>query len=223
LTPMPQADKIFGTIGPQLSTEGPSPMWPVKLNCADQNERPRSERIAERMLRSRTIMISSGIDEETVEDVIRNIVLMEQDSATEPVTVYINTPGGAADCGLAIHDLFQFARVPITAVVTGLCASAGIVVFLGADKGRRFSLPNSRFMIHEPRYLSASYGQASDLAITAKELLKMKERFNAIVAEATGKTIDSVGNQTKRDFWLSSEEAKDYGLVTTIINSRDEL
>lgn len=168
-------------------------------------------------------MISSSIDEETVEDLIRNLVLMEQDSVTEPITVYINTPGGAADCGLAIHDLLQFTKAPVRAVVTGLCASAGIVVFLGADKERRLSLPNSRFMIHEPRYLSASYGQASDLAITAKELLKMKERFNAIVAEATGKTLHEVGNQTRRDFWLSADEAKDYGLVSRIIHSRDEI
>jgi len=108
-------------------------------------------------------------------------------------------------------------------VVTGLCASAGIIVFLGADDGRRFSLPNARFMIHEPRYLSASYGQASDLAITAKELLKMKERFNAIVAEATGKTVEQLSGDTKRDFWLSADEAKNYGLVSKIIHSRDEL
>lgn len=168
-------------------------------------------------------MISASIDEETVEDVIRNLVLMEQDSETQPVTVYINTPGGAADSGLAVYDLFRFAKVPVTTVVTGLCASAGIIVFLGADDGRRFSLPNARFMIHEPRYLSASYGQASDLAITAKELLKMKERFNAIVAEATGKTVEQLSGDTKRDFWLSADEAKNYGLVSKIIHSRDEL
>jgi ATP-dependent Clp protease protease subunit len=168
-------------------------------------------------------MISSSIDEETVADVIRNLVLMEQESETKPITVYINTPGGAADCGLAVHDLFQFTKAPITAVVTGLCASAGIVVFLGADKERRLSLPNSRFMIHEPRYLSASYGQASDLAITAKELLKMKDRFNSIVAEATGKTVEQIAGDTKRDFWLSADEAKDYGLVSRIIRSRSEI
>jgi ATP-dependent Clp protease protease subunit len=198
-------------------------MWPVRLHAAEANSQGSSERIAERLLRSRTIMISSGIEEETVENVIRDLVLMEQDNATEPVTVYINTPGGAADCGLAIYDLFRFTRLPVTAVVTGLCASAGVIVFLGAREGRRMALPNARFMIHEPRFLSASYGQASDLAITAKELLKMKEHFNTIVAEATGKTVDRVTKDTRRDFWLSAEEAKDYGLISRVIHSRDEL
>ena len=96
-------------------------------------------------------------------------------------------------------------------------------MFLGAAPDRRLALPNARFMIHEPRFLSASYGQASDLAITAKELLKMKDRYNVIIAEATGKTPEQVGTDTRRDFWLSADEAKDYGLVTKIVHSRDEL
>ena len=107
--------------------------------------------------------------------------------------------------------------------VTGLCASAGVIVFLGAPEGRRLALPNARFMLHEPRFLSASYGQASDLAITAKELLKMKERFNVIVSEATGKSPDQVTKDTRRDFWLSADEAKDYGLGSRIVHSRGEL
>lgn len=198
-------------------------MWPVRLDDAEANNHGPSGRIAERLLKSRTILISSGIEEETVENVIRNLVLMEQDSDTEPVTVYVNTPGGAADCGLAIYDLFRFTKAPVTTVVTGLCASAGVIVFLGAPEGRRLALPNARFMLHEPRFLSASYGQASDLAITAKELLKMKERFNVIVSEATGKSPDQVTKDTRRDFWLSADEAKDYGLVSRIVHSRDEL
>jgi ATP-dependent Clp protease protease subunit len=198
-------------------------MWLIADDEEERRERPASDRIAERLLKSRTILVSASIDEDTVEDVIRNLVLMEQDSATEPITVYLNTPGGAADCGLAIYDLLRFMKPPVTAVVTGLCASAGVIVFLGAAKDRRLALPNARFMIHEPRFLSASYGQASDLAITAKELLKMKDRYNVIIAEATGKTAEQVGTDTRRDFWLSADEAKDYGLVTKIVHSRDEL
>ena len=121
-------------------------MWPVAGNAVEQEQGRPSERIAERMLKSRTILMSASIDEETVEDVIRNLVLMEQDSETKPITLYLNTPGGAADCGLAIYDLLRFMRPPVTTVVTGLCASAGVIVFLGAAKDRRLALPNSRFM-----------------------------------------------------------------------------
>lgn len=198
-------------------------MEPVKANCPENEERGIPARITERLLKSRTILISSGIDEETVEDVIRNLVLMEQDSETEPVTLYINSPGGAADCGFAIYDILRFMKPPVTALVTGLCASAGVIIFLGAAPDQRLALPNSRFMLHEPRFLSAAYGQASDLAITAKELLKMKDRYNAIVAEATAKPLEQVSKDAQRDFWLSAEEAKAYGLVTRIVKSRDEV
>jgi ATP-dependent Clp protease protease subunit len=198
-------------------------MEPVKANGPEEKERGASVRLAERLLKSRTVLISSGIDEETVEEVIRDLVLMEQDSKTEPITVYINTPGGAADCGFAIYDVLRFMRPPVTAIVTGLCASAGVIVFLGAPAGRRLALPNSRFMLHEPRFLSAAYGEASDLAITAKELLKMKDRYNTIVAEASGKSLEQVSKDTQRDFWLSADEAKAYGLVTRIVKSRDEV
>jgi ATP-dependent Clp protease protease subunit len=198
-------------------------MEPVKANGPEKEERSVSRRLAERLLKSRTILISSGIDEDTVEDVIRNLVLMEQDSETEPITVYINSPGGAADCGFAVYDILRFMRPPVTAIVTGLCASAGVIIFLGAAPGRRLALPNSRFMLHEPRFLSAAYGEASDLAITAKELLKMKDRYNTIVAEASGKSLEQVSKDTQRDFWLSAEEAKAYGLITRIVKSRDEV
>jgi len=205
------------------SMEDTSSMGPVMLNEDERERRGVPERIAERLLKSRTILISSSIDEETVEDVIRNLVLMEQESETEPITVYINSPGGAADCGFAIYDVLRFMRPPVTTLVTGLCASAGVIIFLGAKPERRLALPNSRFMLHEPRFLSASYGQASDLAITAKELLKMKDRYNAIVAEATGKPLEQVSKDAQRDFWLSAEEAKNYGLVAKIVHTRDEI
>jgi ATP-dependent Clp protease protease subunit len=198
-------------------------MWPVGGDSVEQEQGRPSERIAERLLKSRTVLLSASIDEETVEHVIRNLVLMEQDSETEPITLYVNTPGGAADCGLAVYDVLRFMRPPVTTVVTGLCASAGVIVFLGAAKDRRLALPNARFMIHEPRFLSASYGQASDLAITARELLKMKDRYNKIVADATDKTVEQVAKDTRRDFWLSADEAKDYGLVARIVHSRREL
>jgi len=198
-------------------------MDPIRLDCANGEGRPESPRITERLLKSRTILISSGIDEETVEDVIRDLVLMEQDSETEPITVYLKSPGGAADCGFAVYDVLRFTKAPVTTLVTGLCASAGVIIFLGGAPERRLALPNSRFMLHEPRFLSASYGQASDLAITARELLKMKDRYNTIVAEATSKTLEKVSKDAQRDFWLSADEAKDYGLVSRIVTSRDEI
>lgn len=189
----------------------------------EKKEEKPEEKILERLLRSRTILISSAIDEMTVDKVIKNLVLMEEDDPDKPISVYINSPGGGADSGFAIYDMLRFVRPKVRTICTGICASSGVIIFLGGDKGMRLSLPNSRFLIHEPRVLSAAYGLAADLAITAKELLKIKDRFNAIVAEATGKEAEAIAKDVKRDFWLSAEEAMKYGLVDRIVTTREEI
>ena len=148
---------------------------------------------------------------------------MEQEDAEKPIDVYINSPGGGADSGFAIYDMFRFIKPPVRTIVSGICASAAVIIFLGGKPGSRFSLPNSRFMLHEPRYLSTAYGQASDLAIVAKELLRMKDRYNRIVAEATGKPLDKITDDSKRDFWLDSQEALEYGLVNKIIARNSDI
>jgi ATP-dependent Clp protease, protease subunit len=180
-------------------------------------------RMVERLIQNRTVLISTEINDEVVDRIFKNLILMEQEDASKPIDVYINSPGGGADSGFAIYDMFRFIKPPVRTIVSGICASAAVIIFLGGRPGSRYSLPNSRFMLHEPRYLSTAYGQASDLAIVAKELLRMKDRYNKIVADATGKPLDKITDDSKRDFWLDSQEALDYGLVNKIIAKNDEI
>jgi len=179
------------------------------------------EKLLDRLIRKRVVLISRPITEATAERVIASLILMEEEDPEEPVTVFINSPGGAADSGFAIYDVLRFIRPQVTTVCSGLCASAAIIVFLAAEKGQRFSLPNSRFLLHQP--FTSAWGQATDLQITAKEVLKLKDRFNSIVAEATGKRVEQIAQDANRDFWLSAKEAFEYQLVDKIITSRREI
>ncbi len=188
----------------------------------EEEQRERIEdKLVERLIRKRTVLISRAINEATAERVIASLILMEEEDPAKPITVYINSPGGAADSGFAIYDVLRFARPQVRTVCSGLCASAAIVVFLAGDKGQRYSLPNSRFLLHQP--FTSAWGQASDLQITAKQILKLKDRFNSIVAEATGKSVEQISEDANRDFWLSAQEALDYRIVDKIITSREEI
>ena len=179
------------------------------------------EKLLERLIRKRTVLISRAINEVTAERVIASLILMEEEDPDKPITVYINSPGGAADSGFAIYDVLRFVRPQVRTVCSGLCASAAIIVFLAADEGQRYSLPNSRFLLHQP--FTSAWGQASDLQITAKQILKLKDRFNTIVGEATGKSVEQISEDANRDFWLSAKEALEYRIVDKIISSRVEI
>src|SRR5690606_31316558 len=132
-----------------------------------------------------------------------------------------NSPGGEADAGFGMYDMIRFVSCPVRTLVAGLCASAGVMVFLAGDRGQRFSLPNSRFLLHQPS--SQSWGQASDLEIAAREILRLRDQYNRIVAEETGRTVEKVTEDADRDFWMSAKDAAEYGLVTRVVNSRAEL
>jgi ATP-dependent Clp protease protease subunit len=146
---------------------------------------------------------------------------MEQKDSKKPITVIINSPGGSADAGFAIYDMLRFIKPPVTTVVNGLCASAGILIHLAADKKRRFCMPESRFMIHQPSTMGR--GTASDLDITAREILKLRDRYNKIIAETTGKPEAQMLEDARRDFWLDAGKALEYGLVHKVVKSRDDL
>ena len=148
-------------------------------------------------------------------------VAMEAKDPAAPITVFINSPGGSADAGFAIYDMLRFVAPPIRTVVNGLSASAGILIHLAGDAGERYCLPESRFMIHQPS--TGGRGQASDLDITAREILKLRDRYNRIIAEACGKTADEVTEASRRDFWLDADQALEYNLVNKVISSRKEL
>jgi ATP-dependent Clp protease protease subunit len=173
------------------------------------------------LLDARTLLISGPVDDKMLKEATIRCLAMEQADSTKPITVFINSPGGSADAGFAIYDLLRFIAPPVTTVVNGLCASAGILIHLAADKKRRFCMSESRFMIHQPSTMGR--GTASDLDITAKEILKLRDRYNRIIAETCSKTLEQVTESARRDFWLDAGQALEYGLVAKVVKRRDEL
>jgi ATP-dependent Clp protease protease subunit len=173
------------------------------------------------LFESRTLLISGPVDDKMLRDATVRVLAMEQKDQKKPITVFINSPGGSADAGFAIYDLLRFIKPPVNTVVNGLCASAGILIHLAADKKRRFCLHESRFMIHQPSTMGR--GTASDLDITAKEILKLRDRYNRIIADACNKKPEDVTEAARRDFWLDAGQALEYGLVCKVLKKRDEL
>ena len=174
----------------------------------------------EKMLKTRTILLSGEIDKPLAERVIRQLLLLE-DMNDEPVKVFIDSPGGDADAGFAILDMMRFVKPPVFTIGMGLVASAGALILLAAPKERRLGLPNSHYLIHQP--LSGMRGVATDIEIHANEMERMHARINALISEETGKSLKQVMKDTDRDFWMNSEEAQSYGLLSRIVVNRDEL
>ncbi len=181
----------------------------------------KGSRLEERLLDARTLILADEVSDALYRRVATMLTLLERKDRKAPITIYINSPGGSADSGFAIYDLFRFSPCPITTVANGVVASAAVLIYLGAPQGRRVSLPNARFLLHQPS--TATRGQASDIDITAREISKLRHRYNEVVAEATGKTVAAVEKDSDRDFWLSAQEAVDYKLVNRVLTSRAQL
>lgn len=173
------------------------------------------------LLEARVLMVTGPVSDRMAQSVATRALVLEQLDPQRPITVMINSPGGSADSGFAIYDVLRFVSPPIVTVVNGLCASAAILIGLAAEKNRRFTMPGSRFLIHQPS--TGAQGSASDLDITAREILKMRERYNRIIAERTGQDAEKVLEDARRDFWLSAEESVKYGLVAKIVRKRSEI
>jgi ATP-dependent Clp protease protease subunit len=178
-------------------------------------------RLVERFLKTRTTLISETITDAVARRVYQNLLLLENDNPDAPITVIVNSPGGEADSGFGILDMMRFIKCPVRTLVAGLCASAAVLVAAAADKENRFSLPNSRFLLHQP--MAVSFGQASDLEIASTEILRLRDRYNQIIAGCTGKDLDQVAQDSDRDFWMNASQAQEYGLVSRIVSSRKEL
>lgn len=175
----------------------------------------------DRLLEARTLIIADEVNDTLYRRVATMLTLLERKDRKAPITAYVNSPGGSADSGFAIFDLFRFSPCPITTVANGVVASSAVLIFLGAPQGRRVSLPNARFLLHQPS--TAARGQASDIDITAKEISKLRRRYNEIISEATGKSLEVVEKDSDRDFWLTAQEAVDYKLVNRILTARSQL
>ena len=190
-------------------------------DCENKEEDEKKGAVDQEMLKTRSIMICEEVSEELAKKVYAQLLLLNQRSEEDPIYIYINSPGGDADSGFGIYDMMRYIEAPVITVVCGLCASAAVTIFLGADKGLNYSTPNSRFLLHQPS--TGVQGSASDMEITANEINKTRERYNAVVAEVTGKDMDTLRKDADRDFWMSPEEALAYGLVNKIIVKKSEL
>jgi ATP-dependent Clp protease, protease subunit len=179
------------------------------------------EKLQEKLLKTRTILISEPVSDELARKVYQQLLILEADSKEKPITVIINSPGGEADSGFGIYDMLRFIETPIRTLVAGLCASAAVIIFLGGDDGQRFTLPNARFLLHQPS--SQSMGQASDLQIASDEIVRLRKRYNSIVAEVTGRSIERIDQDADRDFWMTAAEALEYKLVSRVVTKRSEM
>jgi ATP-dependent Clp protease, protease subunit len=190
-------------------------------NPQEQENTPRpDEAVFQRMLKSRTVIVSGEINKQLAEKVVRQLILLEEESS-DTVRMYIDSPGGDADAGYAIFDMVRFVKAPVLMVGMGLVASAAALILLASPRERRVGLPNSHYLIHQP--MSGSRGVATEIEIHAREIEKLRARINSLIAEETGQPLDKVQKDTDRDYWMNAEEAVAYGLISRTVRSRGEL
>lgn len=174
--------------------------------------------IYSRLLKERVIFLVGQVEDYMANLVVAQLLFLESENPEKDISIYINSPGGAVTAGMAIYDTMQFIQPEVSTLCIGQACSMGALLMTGGAAGKRYALPNSRFMIHQP--LGGFQGQATDIDIHAKEILKVKQRLNQIMADHTGKPIDEVQKDTERDNFMSSSEATDYGLIDQVIDRR---
>jgi ATP-dependent Clp protease protease subunit len=177
--------------------------------------------IYSRLLKDRIIFLGTAMNDEIANLIIAQLLFLESEEPDKDINFYINSPGGLVTAGLAVYDTMQYIKPDITTVCVGQAASMGAVLLAAGSKGKRYSLPNSRILIHQP--MGGFQGQASDIEIQAKEILRMKDRLNQILVEHTGREFESIQKDTDRDFFMSGAEAKKYGIIDHVIANRDDL
>tara|TARA_Y100000739_G_C20594366_1_gene459551 strand:- start:138 stop:716 length:579 start_codon:yes stop_codon:yes gene_type:complete len=192
------------------------------MSVEKNNEETGSDFITSKLLKSRSVVISQQVDSKLSEKILNQIVLLEQEGGELPITVFINSPGGEIFSGFAIFDMLKFVSCPVTTIVTGFAASMGSVLSLAADKGRRFAMPQSKIMIHQP-LLMGYQGRASECEIQAREILKTRDHLVSLYSDQTGKSHDDIKKALDRDNWFTAKEALDYGLLDKVVHSRSEL
>ena len=177
--------------------------------------------IYSRLLKDRIIFLGSAISDEIANLLIAQLLFLESEDPEKDINFYINSPGGVVTAGLAVYDTMQYIKPDVATVCIGQAASMGAILLAAGAKGKRFSLPNARILIHQP--LGGSQGQASDIAIQAKEILRVKDNLNRILVNHTGQDLNKIEVDTDRDFFMSGEEAKKYGLIDKVMASRSDL
>ena len=176
--------------------------------------------IYSRLLKDRIVFIGTPVDDNVANLIIAQLLYLQSEDPAKDINLYVNSPGGSVTAGLAIYDTMQFVKCDVTTYCVGQAASMGAVLLAAGTKGKRFALPNARILIHQP--WGGVQGQASDISIQAREILRLRDRLNEIFALHTGKPIDVIAKDTDRDFFMSAQESKDYGLVDNVVTSRME-
>ncbi|EOH92505.1 ATP-dependent Clp protease proteolytic subunit [Enterococcus quebecensis] len=194
------------------------------MNYLDENEETEEKQqpnaFMKKLFEERTILIYGEINQDLAREVTSQLLLLAA-MGDEPIKIFINSQGGHVEAGDTIHDMIKFVKPEVIVIGTGWVASAGITIYLAAEAKNRYSLPNTRYMIHQPA--GGVQGQSTEIQIEAKEIIRMRERVNRLIAEATGQTYEKIAKDTDRNFWMSADEAKDYGMISKIIQTSDEI
>ena len=190
------------------------------MSDAEKKDDSPDANIGKLFFKSRSVLITGGIDDESARKAVTHLLALAEES-DDPINVYISSPGGHVESGDMVHDVIKFIKPTVRCIGSGWVASAGALIFIGAEKENRFCLPNTRFLLHQPS--GGIGGKVTDMMIQAEQLKIMMERFNTLFAAATGQTPKKIAEDTARDFWLTTDEAIDYGLLGKVITSVDEL
>jgi len=192
-------------------------MVPMVIEQSGRGERAYD--IYSRLLKERIIFLVGPVNDQMANLIVAQLLFLESENPDKDISLYINSPGGSVSAGMAIFDTMQFIKPNVSTLCTGLAASMGAFLLAAGEKGKRFSLPNSRIMIHQP--LGGAQGQASDIEIQAREILYLRERLNSILAERTGKSIEEISKDTDRDNFMSAEAAVTYGMIDAVLTHRE--
>ena len=192
---------------------------PIVIETTGRTERAYD--IYSRLLKERIVLLGTPIDDNVAGLITAQLLFLESENPEKEINLYINTPGGAVTSGLAIYDTMQYISSPVSTLCIGQASSMGALLLAAGEHGMRFALPNARILIHQP--LGGLHGQATDIEIHAREILRLKEKLNKILSKHTGKKLAKVAEDTERDYFMSAEEAKSYGIIDRILTSRDDL
>ena len=192
-------------------------MIPMVIEQSGRGER--SYDIYSRLLKERVIFLVCPVNDGVANLIVAQLLFLESENPDKDISLYINSPGGSVSAGMAIFDTMQFIKPNVSTLCTGLAASMGAFLLAAGAKGKRFSLPNSRIMIHQPS--GGAQGQATDIEIQAKEILYLRERLNGILADKTGRTIEEIRRDTERDNFMSADEAEKYGMIDKVLTTRE--
>ncbi len=184
------------------------------------DDKPQSGPIGELFFKSRNVIIAGAIDDKLAQKTVTHLLALAEDN-NDPINLFISSPGGHVESGDMVHDMIKFIKPTVRTIGSGWVASAGALIFIGAEKKNRYCLPNTRFLLHQPS--GGIGGTASDMQIQAEQIKRMRERFDDLFAAATGQSAERIRKDTMRDFWLTTDEAKKYGLLGMVISSMDDL